>query len=93
MSEQSIILRSQPSLNTSVVSGNPPLGLTQLSAKAKSKPRFAEFACSNFEASGAPSPSMVFRFAVLATKAVIPQALWGSKENFKSVMEGLFSRF
>lgn len=53
MSEQSIQLRSQVSLgNTSVdSSGNPivPYGLTQAKQHAKTKPRFAEFACTYVE--------------------------------------------
>ncbi|KAI0280789.1 hypothetical protein BGY98DRAFT_1075875, partial [Russula aff. rugulosa BPL654] len=47
---------------------------------SKSKPRFAEFACSHTE---------VYRFVVLVTKAVVPKLFWGGDENFKQVMSAL----
>ncbi|KAG6908673.1 hypothetical protein DXG01_003687 [Tephrocybe rancida] len=83
VSEQSILL-SQPPLNlgnSSIDSeGNSilPFGLTQAERHAKSKPRFADLACSFVE---------VFRYVVLITKAVIPKAFWGNESNFEVILK------
>ncbi|KAF5382158.1 hypothetical protein D9615_004408 [Tricholomella constricta] len=82
ISEQSLLLSQAPlgGSNTSFdSSGNPilPVGLTQAERHAKSKPRFADFACPNVE---------VYRYVALVTKAVIPKAFWGSEANFQVIL-------
>ncbi|RDB25955.1 Telomerase reverse transcriptase [Hypsizygus marmoreus] len=83
MSEQSSLLRSQAdfsAIDMSVDSeGNSimPFGQTQAERHAKSKPRFAEFACPVIE---------VYRYIALMTKVVIPKAFWGSETNRKLIL-------
>ncbi|KAL4243808.1 Telomerase reverse transcriptase [Abortiporus biennis] len=82
MSETSIQFCSQNKQINSSISfdsdGNTilPEGLSELHRQVKNKPRFAEFAC---------SPSEVYCYAIVITKAVIPNAFWGSDENFKVI--------
>ena len=101
MSEHSIQLRSQASLgaNTSVdSSGNPilPSGLTQAQKHAINKPRFIEFTCSHVEVRkrwrhwrlmSNTLDGQVHRYVVLVTNAVVPKSLWGTKSNFKLVLQ------
>lgn len=86
LSEQSIQLATQASLRLDDISVDSagsqvkPLGPTQLSKQAPSKPKFVEFECSHYE---------VFRYASLVTDAVIPKAFWGSKANYTLVLRNL----
>lgn len=87
-------------MNVSVdTSGWPvlPHGLSQAEKQGKKKPRFAEFTCSHTEVGVlywvAPSGTcvahareQVYRYAVLVTKAVIPNAFWGSAKNTKLML-------
>lgn len=67
-----------------------PFGLTQAERHTKSKPRFAEFACSVEEVSSSllsePDADVsvkVFRYVTLITEVVIPKAFWGSDANLR----------
>lgn len=88
LSEQSIQLATQASLRLDDISVDSagsqvkPLGPTQLSKQAPSKPKFVEFECSHYE---------VFRYASLVTDAVIPKAFWGSKANYTLVLRSGFT--
>ncbi|KAF8656263.1 hypothetical protein AX16_002699 [Volvariella volvacea WC 439] len=77
MSEQSILLTQQPTAsgNTTMVSDGPSIHLEN---SFRGKPRFIEFACSYNE---------VLRYVMVVTNAVIPKVFWGSKQNFKYIME------
>ncbi|KAG8899700.1 hypothetical protein FRB99_006494 [Tulasnella sp. 403] len=54
-----------------------PHGASQAAEAVKSKPRFADYACSFSEVS---------RFIAGVTMAVIPHSFWGSKKNLKAVL-------
>ncbi|KAF7316755.1 Telomerase reverse transcriptase [Mycena chlorophos] len=54
------------------------IGLTQARDHARRKPHLAEMACSH---------DQVFRYAMLATKTVFPNAFWGSRANFLHIMK------
>ncbi|EPT01422.1 hypothetical protein FOMPIDRAFT_1100516, partial [Fomitopsis schrenkii] len=92
MSEQSIQLRSQPSLTDVNVStdsvGRPilPHGLSQARKHYKYKPRFAEFSCTFAEA-GRSCWCHVYRYAMLVTDAVIPRIVWGCRKNRRLINE------
>ncbi|KAI0635988.1 hypothetical protein C8Q77DRAFT_606942 [Trametes polyzona] len=84
MSETSIQLQTQATFIDGSVSldsaGRPVIvhDLSQARRQTKYKPKFAEFVC---------SPGEVYRYVVLVTKAVVPQAFWGSARNFDVVMQ------
>ncbi|KAI0367818.1 hypothetical protein BV20DRAFT_915159, partial [Pilatotrama ljubarskyi] len=84
MSETSIQLQTQVTLGDGSVSldsaGRPVIShdLSQAHRQVKYKPRFAEFVCEVGE---------VYRYAVLVTKAVIPDTFWGSRRNFEVLMQ------
>ncbi|KAF5359331.1 hypothetical protein D9756_003256 [Leucocoprinus leucothites] len=83
MSERSIQIQTQGPLdaNMSTLStGN--ISISASVGDPAPKPRFAEFTCSYVE---------VFRYVVVIVKAVIPKSFWGSKKNFKVIMNHLKS--
>lgn len=83
MSEESILIDTQPSLRLDEISmdsvGIPiePLGATQARKYVQGKPKFTEFECTYHE---------VFRYVALVTNSVIPKSFWGSKKNYTLAM-------
>lgn len=79
MSERSVQIQTQgpPNASTTTLASSEVSIRTGLNDAAP-KPRFVDFTCSYVE---------VFQYVVAVIKAIIPNTLWGSKKNFKTVMQ------